>query len=314
VSLPNTPGAVAAAVGGQARGYARTRRRSVGRQLLLGAIGLGLLLGAWEVGAVITSHTSDRPEVVWPSLEYIAGTAFPEIGAVGQGFESAGAGEIIPADPNATARERGGYRRAVNVLAEQSRITVTRVLVGTLIGALIGVAMGLILALSKLLRRMIYPTVNLLRQIPLLALSLLFLVWFGGADRGIYVYVVFGVSTMLMLNTINAVRNVPDVQFAYARTLGAGRLHVIRTVILPAIVPEVLGGLKVAVGLAWAMVLAAEYLGTQAGLGRLMLFFELFAFTGRMAVVIATFVFWAVVVHLLLSVVSARVTRWVPRT
>jgi ABC-type nitrate/sulfonate/bicarbonate transport system permease component len=263
----------------------------------------------WEVGALITRQTAERPNVIWPSLEYVVGTALPEIGAVDQTLEVGPA-----AGPERTLEERRSYVRAFQVLAEQATVTVRRVLLGTVLGAFVGIGLGLMISLNRLTARVAYPTINTIRQVPLLALSILFLVWFGGTERGIYIYVAFGVSTLLLVGTINAVRNVPQVQVAYAQTLGAGRVRLMRTVILPAIVPELVGGIKVAVGLAWAMVLAAEYLGAQSGLGRLMLFFELFTFTGRMVVVLGVFVLGAIALHAAITIVGDRMTRWVPRT
>jgi ABC-type nitrate/sulfonate/bicarbonate transport system permease component len=198
------------------------------------------------------------------------------------------------------------------VLLQQSLVTVQRVLIGSFVGALVGMVLGLAIGLNNITRRMFYPALNLVRQIPLLALSLLFLIWFGGDEVGIYVYVIFGVATMIMVNTINAVRNVPPVQVQYARTLGAGPVRIVRTIIIPAIIPELSGGIVVAVGLAWAMVLAAEYLGTQQGLGRMMLFFEYFGYTGRMVVVLGAFVIGALLVYLAVTAGARRINRWMP--
>jgi ABC-type nitrate/sulfonate/bicarbonate transport system permease component len=306
-------------------------RRTQRQRRLLALLGILSLAAAWEIGALIAKQTAERPNVILPSIEFVFGTSLPALGSVDVrgasatlGTSATGTTTTTPApagqeqgsidDEERAAAARSSYGEAFGVLVDHSLVTLRRVIVGTALGATIGVLLGLAIALSDITRRIVYPTVNFLRQIPLLALSILFLIWFGGAETGIYVYVAFGVATMLLINTINAVRNVPGVQYRYAETLGAGRLRIVRTVIFPAIVPELIGGVKVAVGLAWAMVLAAEYLGAQEGLGRLMLFSELFAFTGRMIVVALLFVLFAVAVHMLLTAVGNRLTRWVPRT
>lgn len=298
-------------------------RRTSG--VVAGLIGFVVLAALWETGATVIRATSQNPEKVWPSLSYVIGTALPEIGEVGAasgaGGTIGGIGEpglagdapLAPSESQPSGGERGSYTAAAEVLARESAVTVRRVVLGTLMGAALGIALGLAMGLSSLIRRMIYPIFNVVRQIPLLALTLLFLVWFAGAERGIYAFVIFGVSTMLAVNTMDAVRNVPLQSLQYARTFGARHVRLIRTVVLPAITPELLAGIKVAFGLAWAMVLAAEYLGTQSGLGRLMLLFESFGFTGRMVVILALFVFWALLLHGLVTAAGNRLTRWVPR-
>jgi ABC-type nitrate/sulfonate/bicarbonate transport system permease component len=269
----------------------------------LPVIGVLSLAVIWELGSLVIRLTSDHPDTIWPSLEYVWTDALPGIGAVGQANSALG-------DQQGLAP---GYGAAFEVLWRESLVTIRRVLVGSAIGVVIGVGLGFAVALIPYVRRFLYPPVNVLRTFPLLALTLLFLIWFGGKEVGVYSFIAFGVSTMLFVNTVSAVRNVPVIHVRYARTLGASGPRVFRTVIVPAVMPELMSGLQVALGLAWAMALAAEYLGTQTGLGRLILFFELFQYTGRMVVVVALFVIWALVAYLLLDAIGKRVTRWVPR-
>lgn len=270
----------------------------------LPVIGVLSLAVIWELGSLVIRLTSDHPNTIWPSLRYVWNEALPGIGSVG--------------DTSATAQPQdglhAGYGAAFEVLWRESLVTIRRVVLGSAIGVVIGVGLGFAVALISYVRRFLYPPVNVVRTFPLLALTLLFLIWFGGSEVGVYSFIAFGVSTMLFVNTVSAVRNVPAIHIRYARTLGASRGRVFRTVIVPAVMPELMSGLQVALGLAWAMALAAEYLGTQSGLGRLILFFELFQYTGRMVVVVALFVIWALVAYLLLDVLGKRVTRWVPRS
>jgi ABC-type nitrate/sulfonate/bicarbonate transport system permease component len=84
-----------------------------------------------------------------------------------------------------------------------------------------------------------------------LALISLFLVWFGGAPIGIYLYIIFSIAMMMVVATVNAIQNVHPIYIQFAQTLGASRGKVFRTVVLPAIMPELFGGIRVAVGIAW---------------------------------------------------------------
>ncbi len=97
-----------------------------------------------------------------------------------------------------------------------------------------------------------------------------------------------------------------------ARTLGATRFQVYRTIIMPAIIPGLIGAVRVALGSSWAIVLAAEYLSVQSGLGRLMILSEMFFFTGRMVVVVILFIIYSVILNLAFLLIARRVTRWMP--
>lgn len=266
------------------------------------ALGCLALLLAWEIGASIVGERSANPDIVWPHLSTVLGEALPALAAV----DTTGSQQLTgTAEPSL-----GG---AARVLGEQSLVTTLRVLGGTALGMVVGVALGFGLATVRWFERVFSPVLQTLRQIPLFALTLLFVIWFGGTTTGIVVFVAFGTALMMMVATQEAIAAVPDVHVTYARTLGATRADVLRTVVAPAVVPQLAATTLVVVGLAWAMVMAAEFLGTQQGLGRLILFFQMFQLTDRMVVVAGVLTVLAVVSQLVLTQVLARLTRWVPR-
>lgn len=272
------------------------------RRVSLAVVGCLLLVLAWELGATVTEATSDNPEVVWPHLRQVLVEALPALALV----DTTGGGQM-----SATAQPSVGG--ALTMLAGQAWVTTVRVAAGTGLGLLIGVALGFLVTLVTPFRLLFSPLLSVLRQVPLFALTLLFVIWFGGSTTGIITFVTFGAALMIMVATQEAIRAVPEVYVRYARTLGAGRLDVIRTVVLPAIVPVLAATVLVVVGLAWAMVMAAEFLGTQQGLGRLLLFFQTFQLTDRMVVVTAVLTVLAALSQVVLDKVLARLTRWVPR-
>jgi ABC-type nitrate/sulfonate/bicarbonate transport system permease component len=108
------------------------------------------------------------------------------------------------------------------------------------------------------------------------------------------------------------VRNVPPIYDQLALTLGASRWQIFRTVTLPAIVPELVGGIRVVLGLSWAITLAAEYLVVESGLGRIMLLSERFIFMGRMIVVVFLFMLYSMVLNALVLRLTRYLTRWMP--
>lgn len=272
------------------------------RRWSFGLAGCLLLVVAWEFGAVIVGGRSDNPEVVWPHLSQVFREALPALALV----DTTGGQQL-----SSTAEP--GVWGALQMLAGQAWITTVRVAVGSALGLGIGTCLGGLVALVTPFRWLFSPLLSMLRQVPLFSLTLLFVIWFGGSTFGIITFVTFGSALMVMVATQEAIGAVPDVHVRYARTLGASRLDVVRTVIAPAIVPAVAATVVVVFGLAWAMVMAAEFLGTQQGLGRLLLFFQTFQLTDRMVVVTGVLTILAAVSQVALARIFARITRWVPR-
>src|SRR5258708_35498631 len=97
--------------------------------------------------------------------------------------------------------------------------TFFRVLLGLSVGVALGVGCGLLVSYSDVARRTIWGPLNFLRMVPLLAAIPLFEFWFGPNATGTTVFVGLGVMVLLVVATLNAVRNVPNHYSQSARTL-----------------------------------------------------------------------------------------------
>jgi len=175
-----------------------------------------------------------------------------------------------------------------------------------------GVMIGLIMGWSQNARDFFWPSIHLTRPIPSLALIPLFMLWFGGREVGTWLYITWAIFIMMVVYTVEAVRNVQPIFQDYGRMLGATRFQVYRTVVLPAIIPSLIGGIRVCLGVSWAIVLAAEYLGAQNGLGRIMILSQLFFDTGRMVIIVLLFVGYAMLLNSMVISILYRLTKWVP--
>lgn len=263
-------------------------------------IGIPALILAWEVAAFYLRTKNPQAATVFPSLGQVVGQALPDLAAFGQQIRPGYAGKV------------SSYSGALRVLAGESVSTLWRVVGGTICGIVLGVATGLIMGWSPALRRFLAPPIEFVRMIPSLALLPLFMLWFGGREIGTFLFVVLAIFIILVINTVVAVRNVPPIFAQMARTLGATRLQVYWTIIIPAVVPGLVGAVRVALGSSWAIVLAAEYLAVLSGLGRLMILSEMFFYTGRMVVIVILFVVYSVILNLAFLAVARRLTRWLP--
>jgi ABC-type nitrate/sulfonate/bicarbonate transport system permease component len=255
-----------------------------------------LVVLAWEAVAWVLKGLTRFADVVLPPWESVFGTALPGLGLFWQG---AGGGQP-------------SYALAVRVLLDNSVATVSRLVLGTASGIAFGVGLGLLIGWSPRVRDLVWPSIQLARPVPTLALIPLFMLWFGGRELGTWLYVTWATFSMMVVYTVEAVRNVSPTLLDYARTLGSTRIQAYRTVILPAVVPALIGGVRVCLGVAWAIVLAAEYLGAQTGLGRILILSQMFFDTGRMVIIVLLFVAYAMLLNAVVSRILYRATRWVP--
>lgn len=149
--------------------------------------------------------------------------------------------------------------------------TFIRVLISWSIGSTLGVFVGLLMVRSKAVFHVASPIIEGLRPVPPVALVPFVILWFGIGDGGKLALGGLACFMVMVINTIVSSRNVPPVYKQAARSLGASESAVYRTVILRAIVPEIVSGLRIGAALAFAVIVAAEMIGAQSGLGRLIM-------------------------------------------
>jgi sulfonate transport system permease protein len=109
------------------------------------------------------------------------------------------------------------------------------------------------------------------------------------------------------------VKNVPPVLLRNAQMLGASRARIYRTVVIPAIVPQMRTALFLAIGVGWTATLGAELLGVQSGLGFIIAQAQQFTRLDRIAVIGVVFAFWSLLSLVVAELVTRRLVRWQPR-
>jgi len=186
------------------------------------------------------------------------------------------------------------------------------VLLGVALGAAIGIFIGLMIGLSKVANEILSSAIEMIRAIPPLAAAPFFLIWFGTSGTGQLLLIAFYAAVMVVINARAAVLHLDPVHEAFAATLGANWWQRVRTVVLPAFVPEVIGGIRVALGFSWGIEVVAELLGSQQGIGH---DFVLLSTALQVDEIIAAIIWISViaaVVDRLYLVMTAYFTRWVP--
>ena len=145
--------------------------------------------------------------------------------------------------------------------------SVQRVYGGFFLAALIGIPLGMMIGRIKILRQLLDPTISLLRPIPVTAWLPLSMIFFGLGPNAAIFLVFLGAFYPILLNTTFGVRSVDPRLFEAASMLGCSGTAMFREIILPASLPAIFNGLRIAHGFAWILIVVGEMTGVPTGLG-----------------------------------------------
>lgn len=190
------------------------------------------------------------------------------------------------------------------------RVSITRVLLGVSIGAAAAVPIGFLLAWYPRVRAMCDPLINFFRALPPIALIPLVIVYLGvqeSARISILVYAAFFASVVVLYEGISSL---DPLLVRAARVLGANSGELFAKCIVPAAIPHLFTALRVAFGVSWATLVAAELIAAERGLGAVIQDARNFFQIPDIYVGIVLIGLSALVMDYLLKVVQAYATRW----
>jgi NitT/TauT family transport system permease protein len=142
-----------------------------------------------------------------------------------------------------------------------------RVVVGYGLAALAAVSLGVGVGWSRRAERIVDPTIQLLRPIPPVSWIPLAIIWFGVADRPAIFLVLIGAFFPIYLNTVHGVKTIDRNLIRAAAMMGATQWQMLRYVVWPAALPNILAGMRISVGAAWMLTVTAEMVAVKSGLG-----------------------------------------------
>jgi NitT/TauT family transport system permease protein len=146
-----------------------------------------------------------------------------------------------------------------------------RVSIGFTLAVLVGVPLGLVCGWFSPLFHALNPLIQVLRPISPIAWIPLAILWFGVDDRA-PIFLIFLASVFpITVSSMAAVQNIQPVYIRAARNFGLSRLDLFRRVILPATMPQIITAIRIALGIAWLVVVAAEMIAVNSGLGFLII-------------------------------------------
>jgi NitT/TauT family transport system permease protein len=177
--------------------------------------------------------------------------------------------EVFPS-PLAVAHGIGELARR-GVLAPYVGDSLRRVASGYLLALAAGIPLGLLLGFSRLATRALEPVIQFLRPISPLAWIPVAIVLFGITDMAAVFLIFLAAVFPIAVATMTGVHGVPEIMLRAGRNFGLGPLGLAWRVVVPAALPQVLGGLRIALGIAWLVVVAAEMIAVDSGLGYLVI-------------------------------------------
>lgn len=188
--------------------------------------------------------------------------------------------------------------------------TAENVFIAVFFGGLIGTLSGLASARLRALRAVVDPIALTVGTIPILVAAPFFLIWFGTGRVSAVALVMFYVIITLYIFAQRAADNLDPVYEEAARTFGAGEWRIIGDILVPGTVPQILGGLRIALAGAWGLEAISELLGADRGMGKII---SMLGFTSDVEGIFATLAILGVVAvasDALLGFAIARLAGW----
>ena len=224
--------------------------------------------------------------------------------------------EVLPAKqlprPDQVVTVLGDRFRNRELLVDV-RLSVLRVLIGVAAGCAIALPVGFLLAWYRPLRLMFDPLISFFRALPPIALIPLVIVYLGIGEQArltILIYAAFFSSVVVIYEGIAAT---DEIYVRAARSMGASQVELFARVVVPLAIPQVLVAVRVALGVCWATLVAAELIAAQRGLGAAIqdaaAFFQIDMVYGGVVLIGLC----ALVMDRFLALVMARAVRWQER-
>ncbi|GAA4255017.1 ABC transporter permease [Dactylosporangium darangshiense] len=189
--------------------------------------------------------------------------------------------------------------------------TLQRILYGFGLAVLVSVPLGIAMGSFNAANALLEPLSGLLRYLPAAAFTPLLLIWLGIGENPKIALIFLGTVFFNMLMTADVVRLVPRDFIDVAYTLGARRGEVLRKIIVPHSLPGMLDAVRVNFAAAWNLVVVAELVNSETGLGKRILLAQRFTQTDKIFAILVVIALVGVATDVLLRLARNRIGRWV---
>jgi ABC-type nitrate/sulfonate/bicarbonate transport system permease component len=185
-----------------------------------------------------------------------------------------------------------------------------RVVLGFLVAAILGVGLGTLIGRSRTIEKVLEPALELMRPIPPLAFLPVFVLWFGIGESSKVAFITYAAFFPIFTTTTEGIKFVDILLIRAAQTLGATEREIFRLVVLPAALPSIITGLRVGFAQCLFVIVAAEFIAADSGLGFLINDSRSFFLMSNMLVGAATIGLIGFAFNSLLRRLEARLLAW----
>ncbi|WP_026691269.1 ABC transporter permease subunit [Alteribacter aurantiacus] len=198
------------------------------------------------------------------------------------------------------------------VLFEHIQISLMRAFTGLLIGGFIGLSLGILNGWSKLSYFTFDTSIQMIRNVPHLALLPLAIVWLGIGETSKIFLVALGVMFPIYINTLHGIRSVNQGYVEMGKMYGLKGWKLFRHVYLPGALPSIFVGFRYALGVMWLTLIVAETIATSDGLGYLAMNARQFMQTEVIIVTIIIYALFGKLADVIAQMGERRALRWNP--
>jgi ABC-type nitrate/sulfonate/bicarbonate transport system permease component len=191
-------------------------------------------------------------------------------------------------------------------------VSLRRLAVSFSLAGLIGIPLGLVMGVSRLAHDLADPVVEILRPISGIAWIPLGMFILGVGDELPVAIMFYGALFPFVLNTLAGVRSMDHRLVLAAQTLGLARWTILREVVVPAAIPNILVGARLAAGAAWMSMVAAELIGAPSGLGFAIEWYRELLMTPKMLAFVVLVGILGFLVDRVLRAAQRHLTPWAP--
>jgi len=185
-----------------------------------------------------------------------------------------------------------------------------RVFAALALAILVAVPVGIAIGTSRVVRGVLDPLIEFYRPIPPLAYLPLIVIWFGIGETSKILVIFLAIFAPIAISTASGVRAVPPDRLRAARSVGATPAQLLRHVILPNALPEILTGIRIGLGVGWSTLVAAELVAATSGLGFMIQSAAQFLVTDVVVLGILVIAAIAFLLEVLLRLLQRRLTPW----
>jgi sulfonate transport system permease protein len=206
--------------------------------------------------------------------------------------------------------DAGRQLAAQGVLVPNLLISLRRVAEGLGLGIVIGVVLAVLSGLFRIGEDLLDPVVQAARAVPILGLVPLAIIWFGVGEMPKIFLIALGSTFAIYINTFAGIRGVDTKLVEAGETFGLTRWGLVRKIILPGALPNFLIGLRLALVGSWLIVIVAEEINAQSGLGYLIMQAQTTARTDIMMMGLAIYAILGLLADAMVRLLERRLLRW----